>query len=571
MTKLEFSRGEQIAQKYEVIDLLDESPLGVSYRVKHLKSGKFVRLLLLRPKVAGHEQKDRLIEIHKRMKALEHPGLVKVGELGDHEGVAYVTIEDFEGQTLRELITQYKVEGQRFALKEAAQVTLQILEALAALHDQGMVHRALRPEYVLINVKRTGPRNKNFVARVKLIGAGFWDLVPAGNLAEDEFGRGEAQYLAPEMKSFEPVATARSDVYSAGVVFYEMLVGSAPVGTFQLPGSVRNDLPKRVNDIVELALANAPEDRYQTAADFTADLTRTIQESEVQFDDRKPRVFTPVAIGLSVMFVLAVAIILYQLRPDPEREVQSAQATDTELRNELQGKQKLPTPEEVKAILALHPPNMVYVPAGPFIEGRLNYDPDSLPVEPLAKVTDNPKPFLIDAFEYPNLKGALAKYDVTWEEAGKLCQEQGKRLCSAQEWEKACKGPLNSIYGYDSVGPADAFDQEFCGDGLSTRGYKSGEKVRCKSGWGVYDMSGSFREWTASEVPGKDKRRIVKGGLARAAARGTRCAFTADESVSFSDSTLSFRCCRDVDAPAFVANPSDGSDAVADPTQNGPK
>ena len=233
--KLEFSRGEELAGKYEVVDLLDESPLGLTYRVKHLKTGKYVRLCLLRPSVAGRDQKDAIIKAFKTARSINHPNLLKVGELGEHDGVAYYTMEDFDGSSLRELLQEYKISGKQFSVREAAQVVMQILEGVAAAHKAGCVMRSLRPEYVQVSVRYTGPRRQTFVAQVKIVGLCFWDMLPAAVLAEDEFTRGEAQYIAPEMKSFDPVPTQRSDVYSAGVIFYEMLVGTAPVGTFQLP------------------------------------------------------------------------------------------------------------------------------------------------------------------------------------------------------------------------------------------------------------------------------------------------------------------------------------------------
>lgn len=553
MSKLEFTRGEIIAGKYEVVDLLDETPLGITYRVKHQKSGKFVRLTMLRPKIAGREHKEQLLEIYKKVKDLNHASIVKIGELGEHEAVAYFTAEDFEGQTLREFLSGYKVEGKRLEFNEACQVTLQILEGLKGLHDLGFILRGLRPEYILINARHTGPRGKNFVARVKVLGSGFWDLVPSGTLAEDEFGRGEAQYLAPEMKSFEPFATVRTDIYSAGVMFYELLTGTAPIGTFQLPGSVRPDLPKVVNDIAELALAQGPDDRYQTVADFTAAIQRTIQNQDIEEDERRP-MMTPFAWALGGLLIAATAIILWQLGDDPEQQLRRLVSADTELRNDVRAQLVIPARDELEALLDKHPPGMAYVPAGPFIAGRLNNDPEGLASEPITQVMETPA-FLIDKLEYPNLAGAPPAKDVDYETAEKSCKAEQKRLCTAMEWEKACKGPLNSIYAYDTAIPADIFDPEFCGDGLNDRGYTAGGKARCKSGYGVFDMSGSYREWTETAPAGKDSRRIVKGGLIRNAERGTRCAFTTDESINFKDSAMSFRCCRDLEAAAYVPPP----------------
>ncbi len=542
--KLEYARGETIAGRYEVADLLDESPLGLTYRVKHLESGKFVRLLLLRPKVANRERKQEVIDAYKLGRKLDHPNLVKLGELGEHEGIAFVAYEDFDGPTLRELVNQHRVEGKRFSVKEAGQITVQILEGLSALHAEGVVLRAVRPEYVLVQVRYTGPRQQNVVVKVKLVGAALWSLVPVGALAEDEFSRGEAQYLAPELKSFEPTPTPRCDVYSAGVMFYEMLTGTAPVGTFQLPSTIRQDLPKLVDDIVELVLANAPEDRYQSAADFRAEIQRIFEGSADEEGEAAPRSQPAIFIGIGILVVIAFAVGLAFLKGDP---IAAQQAEMSHVRNDVAARHEKPSPDAIQAILSKHPANMVYVPAGPYVRGRMHFDPESSPGEPLAEVVDVPA-FVIDAFEYPNAGGQMPLSKVTYAQAEQACASQGKRLCTADEWEKACKGPLNFIYGY-----GDTYDVEFCGDGLDRGGQPAGSKPECKSGWGVYDVAGNLREWTSTSPAGKDNRAVVKGGLRLNPAKGTRCAFSTDENKGFNDASMSLRCCRDGDAPPVAA------------------
>lgn len=563
--KLEFARGELIASKYEVVDPLEESPLGHSYRVKHQKSGKFVRLTLLRPKTAGQAQKEQLLEIYKRVKDLQHAGLLKVGELGEHEGVAYLTFEDFEGRTLRELLSEYRAEGKRFETREAAQIVIQLLEALSYLHQAGFVHRALRPEYVLIQARHTGPRNRNFVARVKLMHVGLWDLIPAGTLAEDEFSRGEAQYLAPELKSFEPIASPACDIYSVGVIYYETLTGTPPVGTYQAPSSVRSDIPKFVNDMMELALANTGEDRYRSAADFLAAIQRTVQEEPLEDEAPRSMLGPALVLGIGVLFTAAVAFLLWRSMGSPEDVDMADQATDIQLRNQVAEQAHSPSQEEIQAILRNHPLDMNYVPAGPFISGRMHSDPEGLSSEPLAQIAEV-KAFLIDRYEAPNVQGGSPATEIDYAAAGRLCTDQGKRLCTAIEWEKACKGPLNSIYAYETSVPADVYDPEFCGAGLEERGFPSGSKEKCKSGYGVFDLSGNFREWTSTEIPGKPTRRLVKGGIRQNPSRGGRCAMASDEFVQFLDSSMGVRCCRDVDAPpAPPPAPAPGAAPVATP------
>lgn len=555
--KLEYSRGDVLAGKYEVVDHLEESPLGLTYRAKHIKSGKYVRLTMLRPKVAGADQKEAVIAAFKRAKDLAHANIIKVGELGDHEGVAYYTMEDFEGGTLRELLQEYKVNGQQFQLREAGQIAIQVLEALQAAHEAGVVVRALRPEYILIKVRHTGPAKKTFVAQVKLLGLGFWDLIDAGAIAEDEFTRGEAQYLAPELKSFEPTASPRCDSYSAGVVFYETLTGTAPVGTFQSPTLLRPELPSRVNDIVELAMAMSPEDRYQSCRDFVSDIQRMIQDqmAGVEETESKPLI-TPLGWGLLLVLTVALGTIAYQLLRPVDAET-AGKVADAGARKTIMDSYGNLDVEKVKGILANHPPNMAYIPDGPMLRGRMNIDVNAMSNEPILEVQEV-KGFLIDVFEYPNKLKGSPKADVTHTEAAALCAEQGKRLCTALEWEKACKGRSQKIYTY-----GDFYDPSFCTPTEGTY-YPAGTLPDCKSDWApvpVFDMSGNFREWTSTSA-GKGDRKIAKGGMRGVPEKGSRCAFQVDEPGGFKDGTLSFRCCRDVEAPAW--KPADLAPAAPD-------
>jgi hypothetical protein len=391
---------------------------------------------------------------------------------------------------------------------------------------------------VLVNARYTGPRKQTFVAQTKIIGAGLWDLVPSAGLAEDEFTRGEAQYLAPELKSFEPVATPRADVYSAGVLLYEMLVGAAPVGTFQPPKTRRPDLPEHVNTVIELALAQSPEDRYQTAQDFINDIQRTFQDGTMGDAGPLRPMVTPVGWILALALVAFLGVILFNFRPDPNAEAELADAAvRKEVFDEIQAQS--PSSDEFKAIYESHPPNMIYVPPGPYVAGRLRLDPLAVSSEPEAEKRTT-KGYLIDMFEYPNARGSMPVFGVPYAKAKELCRDAGKRLCTADEWERACKGPRSTVYSY-----GDTFDEDFCGLGLEDP-YASGTKDACKSEWGVFDLSGNFREWTSSL---RKNRPLVKGGLKGAPDKGTRCAMAADESMEFTDKSISFRCCRDVDAP----------------------
>lgn len=541
--QLEYPRGEVLAGKYEVLERLEQGPLGVTYRVQASQGGKTLRLLLLDPAVAGKDEKDAIIEAVKVARGLSEPHLLKVGELGQHNGVAYVTTEDFSAPTLRSFLAERRSAGEPLQFREAAQITIQILEACRAVHEAGQTFRGLRPEHILVASRRTGPGGKNLVADVRVLHAGLWNLVPTGALAEDEFNRGETQYVAPELKSFNPKTGPRADLYSVGVIFYELLVNAPPVGSYQLPRSRRPELPPLADPICQKALSSAPEDRYATARELIVALQSAAVVKTDDGTEELPatRGIHPAVWAVAVFALFALAYILLSGRTDPQ---EAAIAKDNALRNRVREQHAKPTTEEVNALLARHPANMMFIPEGKYVAGRLHQE--KAVTESIAEVRDLPA-YLIDIFEQPNLSGAPPKRGVSFAEAEKTCAAEGKQLCSAEQIEKACKGPSNLIYGY-----ADAFNPETCGKGPADS-HNAGALGECKSGWGVYDVAGNLREWT--RTPKGDGRVIVKGGLPNAPENGSRCAFGTDVSVNFTDDTIGFRCCRDADAPAVPAKP----------------
>ncbi|MCB9662491.1 MAG: SUMF1/EgtB/PvdO family nonheme iron enzyme [Alphaproteobacteria bacterium] len=536
--QLEYAPGEVLAEKYEIIELLDEGPLGVTYRCRHLRHDNRVRLIMLDPRIAGREHKDAIIAAFKLARSVEHKNLLRLGELGQHAGVAFVTMEDFEGQTLRELMDEVKSQNGEFTLREAAQIAMGVCEAASASNSAGSVVRAIRPEHVLVAMRRTGPGGKNVVIEVKLIGVGLWDLVPDDAMGEDEFARAEGHYLAPELKGVEPAITPAADVYSIGMLFYELLTGAPPLGTYLPPRQKREGLPKHVDDVVEVALSPAASDRHPTPADLAADIQRCF-EGYHDDSDADTSMFIKIVVGLGTVVVAAVAAVVYQQSAiDPYQEAIKA---DIAMRNQILESHARVSPEEARELLKDHPPNMRYVPAGQYLTGRLTQELQEVGGPPAA-AAELPA-FLIDMFEYPNLAGAPPEYAITWRKANELCTDQGKRLCTAEELEKACRGPENFVYSY-----GDTFDPEFCGNGVDDV-HPSGHFPQCKSNWGVYDVSGNFREWTSSQR--NEGRYVVKGGLPQSAERGTRCAYTTDLLATYADDTISFRCCRDLDAGAW--------------------
>jgi formylglycine-generating enzyme required for sulfatase activity len=214
-----------------------------------------------------------------------------------------------------------------------------------------------------------------------------------------------------------------------------------------------------------------------------------------------------------------------------------------------------PTPEKPKETLvaaagAALPPaevpkkcpaGMVRIKAGAFRMGSAADDPmRNFGERRLAAVkTDE---YCIDRYEYPNARGAMPLSGVTWNRAQELCAAKGKRLCSEEEWERACKGYRGLRFPY-----GDEFDDKKCntesagGENRPIAG--AGSFPECKSGFGVFDMSGNVAEWTATPLAAGSKARIIKGGAGNKPDWAVRCANRGNKPAGSRDSFLGFRCC----------------------------
>lgn len=193
---------------------------------------------------------------------------------------------------------------------------------------------------------------------------------------------------------------------------------------------------------------------------------------------------------------------------------------------------------------------MVWIPPGALVAGT--------PPGVLPRIADEEMPgeqvvmkgFFISIYPYPDEEGAIPQASVTQEEAEALCREDGKRLCTELEWERACKGPDNHIYEY-----GDRYRAEVCGTGEESRMLPSGARVGCTSDFGVRDMHGAIWEWTSSRWGRGVKGDLVtvRGGNARAGELVGRCANAMGRPRTDRSSVVGFRCCSGAKNEAEVS------------------
>lgn len=566
---LNLRQGDVVAKKYEVDGPLGAGPLGSTYLAHSLQNGRKVVIKLLSGPAAPEAQAQDIVA---KLQGIPSDALVKVLDTGEHHGRRWIAMEHFEGDSLRRLMDEYAGQKKPFTLQEACQITAKVVEALEAAHAAGLVHRHLRPGNILVQSRSVGPGQGRTVRTIKVTGLGLSELVHPGVLQEGLAERpSDARYLAPELSSPSQGGGASSDLYSAGVVFYELLCGQTPMGTYLAPSQIREDLPKHVDDIVDIAIAANAEDRYPTARDMINDIQRAFQDEDKPVAGLSKKTLAVVIGGTLAIFAIVGGVLAVT------DEDKSAARKDEALRAQVAKESPLPDADFIKQKLTGHE-DMVYVPEGSFIRGRLNAEMKSAPAtEPVAQVMKSAG-FYIDRFEWENQKGGKPLVNVTWQQAEELCQSKGKRLCTAEEWERACKGMDNATYAYARpenapYGYADVFDAAKCGpdvvgdadrDGRGDRA--SGELADCRSGWGVYDMSGGPREWTSTGGRNNKNFKQLKGGDAGKAAVGSRCAFVDDRNPNFTDRSISFRCClgdgeASAATPAAPAAPAEGAPA----------
>jgi eukaryotic-like serine/threonine-protein kinase len=188
-------------------------------------------------------------------------------------------------------------------------------------------------------------------------------------------------------------------------------------------------------------------------------------------------------------------------------------------------------------------PGMVAIDAGGFEMGSRSSDPMRGFGE-LASVKRDVDSYCIDIYEFPNQKGRAPLVNISWNNARKACQKVGKRLCTEPEWEKACKGPSGSLFPFGGK-----FDPAYCNiaeaEGEDRRLVEAGVFGRCRSGYGVVDMTGNAAEWTSSQFAKDVPDRVIKGGAADQGAYMGRCAARGNEAANGRQPKLGFRCCVD--------------------------
>ncbi len=314
---------EELAGQFphlEIIELLGQGGMGAVYKARQKQLDRLVALKILPPEV-GQEKAfaERFTREARSLARLNHPHIVTVYDFGSTaQGLYFFVMEFVKGTDLRHVI-----HAAELASREALAIIPQICEALQFAHDEGIVHRDIKPENILLDKK----------GRVKIADFGLAKIVDSPGtvhtLTQAGQRMGTPHYMAPEQIEHPDQVDHRADIFSLGVVFYEMLTNELPIGRFA-PPSKKVHVDVRLDEVVLRTLEKEPDRRYQYASEVGADVeticsdkhAKTKFSSGRKADDKvesvRHRVWVP-AIGLLVIGVInclgAIGVLLSAFMP----------------------------------------------------------------------------------------------------------------------------------------------------------------------------------------------------------------------------------------------------------------
>ena len=668
--------GRTIGGRYKIGEMLGQGGMSAVYKAEDPNLKRTVAIKIIHPHLSENPEFVRRFEQEAAAVArLRHPNIMQVHDF-NHDGVTYyIVFEYIAGQSLNQKLEKLHATGQIMPLDEVTRIMTPLCNAVSYAHAQGMVHRDLKPSNVIIN-----PAGQPILLDfgiAKILGDNYVHTATGATV-------GTAQYMAPEQVLGEKV-DHRADIYSLGVMLYEMVTGRPPYkGNSAITIMMKHvnepvpdarlfnaNLPPGYNSILAKALAKNPNDRYDSATELAAALREPSDEpaapppataaatellpaspAETAVETPLPPTKSqpqpapaappttvetppvtpstavsppppiepaakksklPLYAGIAIVLILLLGIGGYfafsgqdggrgaelaeltatpetspptttapteapVVPPAPAEETATPSPSPTPTSEPTATATPSPTPTPTIAV----PENMTLIPAGSFLMGSANGQPDE---QPEHEVTLDA--FFLDTFEVSNADyrecvadggceppvltngftrrnyfndPAFDNYPVIgvrWTHANAYCQWAGKRLPTEAEWEYAASGPDNftwpwgnefdpslSAAGSPDTQPVDAFP-----DGVSP--------------FGIFNMAGNVNEWVQdtydpnfyanspaenplNEAPGN---RIYRGGsFANENGEFYTTSRRYNKSISTFDVDLGFRCAQDVDS-----------------------
>lgn len=306
----------QTVSHFKILEKIGEGGMGVVYKAQDIKLDRLVALKFLPHGLSSNQlEQERFNQEARAASALNHPHITTVYEIGEYEGRLFIAMELLEGKTLKQWANE-----ETPPLGRILDIAIQLCEALAAAHEKEIVHRDIKGDNVMLTSN----------GQIKIMDFGLAKLKGASKLTKTGSALGTFAYMSPEQAQGKEV-DRRSDIFSFGVVLYELVTGKLPFNgehqaalvysvCYENPEPLarfRSGVPEQLQRIVDKALVKDAEERYQNIADLQVDLRRTKKDldagpKEALKADRK-----------------AVAVLYFEnLSPDPDSDYFAAGITE---------------------------------------------------------------------------------------------------------------------------------------------------------------------------------------------------------------------------------------------------
>lgn len=525
--------GQTIAGRYKIESLLGQGGMSTVYLAYDPNLRRNVAVKLIHPHLSNDAQFIRRFEQEAAAVAqLRHPNIIQVYDFNHDDGLYYMVLEYVPGETLQARLTALNASRQRLTTAEIVHITGAVCDAVAYAHQRGMIHRDLKPANVMLN-----PQGQPI-----LMDFGVAKMMGESHQTATGSVVGTALYMSPEQARGER-PDERSDIYSIGVMLFEMIAGAPPFKADSAVSLMMKHVTQPVPDIRQInqtvpdllvavtkkALAKDPAERYRTAADMAMAL-RAIEVqgkpgsasavSKIQSSGEIPALQTisgvlppsasvqPVKKSNTLIWVSGIIALLFLLGIGAGGLWLFLGSRPTSTTT------ALPSAE-----------GMIKIGAGSYTVGRETAGQNYAPVQQV-KLND----FWLDEYEvtnahyakflaetkqkapaaWPEGKIPAGKEDfpvqgVTWDMGAAYCAWANKRLPSEAEWEVAARGSDGRLYPWGNDQKAVQLPQ--------TDTYKVGSKMTNQSAFGAFDMAGNVWEWvgdTYAPIPAGN--RVLRGG-----------------------------------------------------------
>ena len=266
---IQFQRGQVVAKRYSVLNLVGRGGMGCIYKVHDNVLGEDVALKTLLPQFARDQAVvERFFNEAKIARKLTHPGIVRVHDIGSADGILYISMEFLGGKSLRGVLESFPA-GSRMPIQQVLNIFESLCAALQYAHSF-TVHRDIKPENIMIGID----------GGVKLMDFGISKLMSSTRLTGASMIMGTPFYMSPEQLRNSRDVDARADVYSVGVMLYEVLTGGVPTGMAKPVSQLIGEVPPALDTIVTKCIETNPKARFQSAGEL-GEALRPIREAVV--------------------------------------------------------------------------------------------------------------------------------------------------------------------------------------------------------------------------------------------------------------------------------------------------